>query len=88
MSFCWKCGKELPDAQVECDPPCDEPSLSAMAEPLLLVTLAMKPRPEVLRDPELKAQFDRALRTWLHAIGFCFCEAGLNKLCSPPPKDF
>ncbi len=22
MNNCWKCGRELPEGQVECDPPC------------------------------------------------------------------
>jgi hypothetical protein len=85
---CYRCGKELPpgDMTGECEDGCTPPVLPAdMGEPMLIITLGLKPRTEVFHDARVRAEFDAALRVWMHSIGFCFCESGLNRFCEKPP---
>ena len=67
MSTCWKCEKELPDGQVECEDGCGRPVAPRQPTPEALRKLLRESRPldleKILATPESVIAFLRAWHT-------------------------
>lgn len=92
---CFRCGKDLPGFQTECEPPCDEVLADGQraadqaaeinrainAGEMIVLNFGIMPDKELLSDPVKRAQFDTALFQWMRAIGANFISTGLHKFC-------
>ncbi|HEX3889443.1 MAG TPA: hypothetical protein VHX90_01215 [Verrucomicrobiae bacterium] len=92
---CFRCGKDLPELQTECDPPCDEPKCHqggydpASGAETLVINFGIKPDRELLADPKKLEEFQAAMFRFMRAIAYNFSSTGLNKFCkpiNPPPR--
>ena len=56
MSTCWKCGKELPGIETECQGACGADDQRPVAESApLMLSIGIFPRPEIFDDPAMAA---------------------------------
>jgi hypothetical protein len=86
MSNCWKCGRDLPDGQVECEPVCG----GVPAGDMLVINFSIVPDRKKLATPGGQMMFNRAMRDFMLAIAHSFSATGLNEFCKsvpPPPEE-
>ena len=83
MPTCWKCEKELPEGQVECEPSCNF-APEDRAEKTLVIQLGICPRPEVMADIVQLAAFNAALEQFMSRVAYDFTKSGLATCCQPP----
>jgi hypothetical protein len=92
MSNCWKCGRGVPEGQVECEPVC---GVSANADPIqaarngnsYMVNFKFTPDPSKIQTPGEEMMFRRAFSEWMMSIARSFSRSGLNTFCKNIPPD-
>jgi hypothetical protein len=81
MSTCYKCGKELPGVETECDPACGVAEMARPGEAPLMLSIGIFPRPEVFDDPVLTAEFARQVQAFMYGMAAAFEQSELRKFC-------
>ena len=71
---CFRCGKELPEFQTECDPPCDEPSVG---QRVFTVEIRLNEK-KLAADP---AGFERAAHRFGDMLIEAILKSGLADFC-------
>jgi len=81
MSSCYKCGKELPGSETECEYGCGEPAESCQS-PSFMVGVRLDDD-AVRADPK---GFDTVLRKFLALLEQITYQSGLDKFAKQKPK--
>jgi hypothetical protein len=89
---CWRCGKELPEGQTECEPHCAQPSVDRSIEDAIanelpvIISFTFLPDTQKISTPGGKMMFNRAVHEWMMSIARSFSSTGLNQFCKPPDE--
>jgi hypothetical protein len=86
---CWRCGKDLPENQTECEPPCDQVPVDVANGGAVNIRFEFQPDPALIAGPEQIQRFNLAVHRWLRGVALSFQASGLNKFCKviDPPED-
>jgi hypothetical protein len=79
---CWKCGKTLPDGQVECEYGCGDPPVDKRAGLNLVITIF--PDASKTETAEQQKGFNVALAKFGRMLAAALAESGLKNFCKPP----
>lgn len=79
---CFRCGKDLPEYQTECEPFCIQPGAdNAAGTEAYCINMVFFPIRENLKDDQAIAEFQAAMQAFLHAVNDEFKKSGLSKFC-------
>jgi hypothetical protein len=92
MSTCWKCGRELPEGQVECEPFCaqdatNDPVYAARNGKGFCLNFQFTPDPDKIKTPGDEMMFRKVFQEWMMAIVRSFSSTGLNTFCKKIPPE-
>ncbi len=79
---CWKCGRELPPGQVECEYGCGDPPVDQ--ETCLNLVITLLPEKSKLETAEHQNGFKVALAKFERMLAIALSESGLKNFCKPP----
>jgi len=83
MSSCYKCGRDLPDGVVECEPQCPTAGKQPVGEKELIVTITICLKPDlekIVTEADAAAYADAQVR-FGRMIAECFARSGLRDWC-------
>ena len=81
MSSCWRCGKDLPEGQVECENGCGSDVKDKGS--IICFHLEAQADPAKLETEKQKQDFNKAAEKFKEKIIVLFLQCGLDKFCKP-----
>lgn len=81
MSSCYKCERELPDGQVECEHGCDVKDGPTGG---LLLQIMIEPDAELIQDAQALAEYELALKRFTELLMKSLMVSGLSHFMKRP----